>query len=153
MKTIEELLREHRFLQDLLEPDLVLIAGCGKNEVIKAGKFIAREGEQADYAYLIRNGKLSIETQSPGRKPMVLETPGIGEVVGWSWLFPPYKWMYDVRAVEETRMLVMNGRCLRTKAEADPALGYRLMQSFARVMIEQLHTARLQLIDLYGTHE
>lgn len=150
MRTIEELLREHRFFEDLPQSDLDLIAGCGRNEVYKEGLFIAREGEQADKFWVIRHGKLAVETQSPGSAPIVLETLGAGEVVGWSWLFPPYRWTFDVRVQDESRVVALDARCLREKAEYDAALGYRLMKSFARVMAQRLQATRLQLLDIYG---
>lgn len=150
MKKIEELLKEHRFFEGLPKGDVDLIAGCGKNSVVTAGKYIAHEGDVAEAFYVIRHGKVAIEIQGPGRGPIVLQTLGDGDVVGWSWLFPPYQWFFDIRAVDDVRMVAMDGVCLRKKAEEDPALGYRLMKTFAREMNERLQAARLQMLDIYG---
>jgi CRP-like cAMP-binding protein len=118
--------------------------------VVRAGNYIAHEGDSADYLYLIRRGKVAIEAQGPGHGTIVLETLGEGEVLGWSWLFPPHRWTFDFHAIEDTRMVAMDAKCLRGKAEADPALGYRLMKSFSRVMTERLRAARMQILDVYG---
>jgi CRP/FNR family cyclic AMP-dependent transcriptional regulator len=81
----------------------------------------------------------------------VLQTLEPGEIVGWSWLFPPYRWNFDVRALEPLGAIAFDGACLRGKCDRDPALGYTLMKRFARVLSERLGAARLQLLDLYGS--
>ena len=149
MKSIEELLRTHRFFEGLPNSDLDLLAGCGQNVVAKAGNYIAREGEAANNFYVIRQGKIALETQGAGRGGVVLETLSEDEVLGWSWLFPPHQWFYDVRVIEDSRLISMDGVCLRNKAEADPALGFRLMKTIAREMNERLREARLQVLDVY----
>jgi hypothetical protein len=82
---------------------------------------------------------------------MTIETIGEGEVLGWSWLFPPYRWQFDAQAVGLVRAIAFDGRCLRGKCEEDHDLGYWLMQRFAQVMSQRLQATRLQLLDLYGT--
>jgi CRP-like cAMP-binding protein len=73
-----------------------------------------------------------------------------GEVLGWSWLIPPYHWKFDARAIEQTRALALDGKCLRTKCEEDHDLGYELLKRFAQIMEERLQATRLQLLDVYG---
>ncbi len=80
----------------------------------------------------------------------MIATLGEGAVVGWSWLFPPYRWSFDARALELTRTVAFDGACLRGKCEADTTLGYELMQRFAAVMLDRLQATRLQLLDVYG---
>ena len=71
-------------------------------------------------------------------------------MVGWSWLFPPYRWHFDARALSHVRATAFDGACLRGKCEDDPALGYDLMKRFAQVLIERLQWTRLRLLDVYG---
>lgn len=151
MKKIDNLLKEHPFFRELPEQDVTFIAGCGQNQVFKTGKYLAHESDPADFFYVIRSGKVAVELHSPGRGGVVLETLGPGEVLGWSWLFPPYRWSFDVRVVEEAHLIALDGRCVRQKAESDTALGFRLMKKFSAVMTERLRAARVQLVDLYGT--
>ena len=80
----------------------------------------------------------------------MIETLDPGEIVGWSWIFPPYVWHFDARAVDEVRVVSFDGACLRGKCESDHALGYELMRRFAGVMIDRLLHTRLRLLDVYG---
>jgi CRP-like cAMP-binding protein len=86
----------------------------------------------------------------PTRGAVVIETLEAGEVVGWSWLFAPYRWHFDARALSLVRATSFDGACLRGKAESDPKLGYELMSRFAQVMIRRLQWTRLRLLDVYG---
>jgi CRP-like cAMP-binding protein len=79
-----------------------------------------------------------------------METLGRGELVGWSWLFEPYRWVFDVEVIEPTRAIVIDSACLRDKCDADAAFGYRLMKRFAKVIADRLQTTRVRLLDLYG---
>lgn len=146
---IRDLLAAETVFGDAEPADLDLLAGCGRNEVFAAGSLLVREGAPADSFFVIRHGRLALEFDAPGR-PLVVDTAGRGEVVGWSWLFPPYRWTTDVRAVESARVVAIDGRCLRDKCDDDPAFGFRMMRRFARLMTEQLDAMRLQLLDLYG---
>jgi CRP-like cAMP-binding protein len=116
----------------------------------KAGEIIFREEEAADHFYLIREGKVALEASIPGRSPVLLQTVGENEVLGWSWLFPPYRWHFAARTAETTRALAFDGKCLRNKCDADHDLGYELMKRFASIMLQRLQATRLQLLDVYG---
>jgi CRP-like cAMP-binding protein len=98
----------------------------------------------------VRHGSVAVETFVPARGPMMIETIEAGEVIGWSWLFPPYRWHFDARALTQVRATSFDGACLRGKCDSDPALGYTLMSRFAQVLIERLQWTRLRLLDLYG---
>ncbi len=150
METLEPALAEHPFLQGLDPASVKLLAGCASNVRFDAGQYLFREDEQANEFYIIRHGRVGLETYVPERGSVLLQTVAAGGILGWSWLFPPYHWHSDARALELTRAIALNGACLRTKCEATPSLGYELMKRFARVLDESLHAARLQLLDVYG---
>jgi CRP/FNR family transcriptional regulator, cyclic AMP receptor protein len=134
-----------------LEPSqLELISGCGQNRVFEAGEYMAREGEDADSFYVVRHGRVALDLPAGAGGKLVIATLGEGSVVGWSWLWPPYRWSFDVRAIDQTRAIVFDGACLRGKCEADKDLGYALMQRFAGIILDRLQATRLQLIDVYG---
>jgi CRP/FNR family cyclic AMP-dependent transcriptional regulator len=147
---IAELLVEASVFEGLREEQLQLIAGCGKIAAAEAGESLFREGDDAEVFYLVRHGRLALELHMPGRGELTISTHGPGELVGWSWLFPPYRWHLDGRVVERLSAVVFDGACLRGKAEADHELGYELMKRFAAQMVERLQATRLQLIDVYG---
>ena len=150
-KDIDALLAEHSFFKDFTPSHRALIAGCGKNVHFSAGQILAKTGESANQFFAIRHGRASIELHSSERGPLILQTVEAGEIVGWSWLFPPYQWKFDVRAIEEIQAISFDGECLRAKCDRDPAMGYDLMRRFAQVFMERLESARIQLLDLYGS--
>jgi CRP/FNR family cyclic AMP-dependent transcriptional regulator len=147
---LSALLADNPLFQGLPQPDLELIAGCAANARFEAGDFLFREGQPADTFYLLRYGKVSIEFFAPGRGAISLHTRGEGDVIGWSWLFPPHVWSHDARAHELVRGIAFDGACLRAKLEHDPRLGYELMKRFGHIVHQRLDATRLQLLDLYG---
>ena len=149
-QSLKRLLQEHPFFRDLEEKYLTLLTECASNVRFNAGTYIFREGEDADKFYLIRFGRVAIEIYSPERGSIILQTLKEGDVLGWSWLFPPYKWHFDARAVELTRAVALDAACLRKKCEEDKLLGYELLKKFSQVIIQRLQSARLQLLDVYG---
>lgn len=144
------LFREHPFFEGLDAQTLALIEGCAANVVIRAGDYVYREGEPANHFYLIRFGRVALEVAVPGRPAIVIDTLHAGDLLGWSWLVPPYRNGFDARAVELARLLRLDAACLRAKMEDDPVLGYALHKRFAPVVAARLAAARRQLIDLYG---
>jgi CRP/FNR family cyclic AMP-dependent transcriptional regulator len=150
MQTLESILVEHPFFKGLQSQYLQLIAGCASNVRFNAGAYILREGEQASQFYLIRHGKVALEVLAAQRGPITIETIEAGEVLGWSWLFPPYRWHFSARVVEPVRAIALDGICLRTKGEEDHDLGYELMMRVAQIMMDRLQATRIQLLDVYG---
>jgi CRP/FNR family transcriptional regulator, cyclic AMP receptor protein len=150
MQTIEELLSGHPFFAGLDGDAMRLIAGCASNVHFPAGEFIFGEGEEANRFYVIRHGRVALELHSPARGPLVIESMDQGEVLGWSWLIPPYRSFCDARAVTPVSATALDGACLRGKCEATPELGYQLLKRVSAVMYERLQSTRIRLLDLYG---
>jgi CRP/FNR family cyclic AMP-dependent transcriptional regulator len=147
---IEQLLARHPFFSDMSEKARGLIAGCTVNRVFHDGEYIQREGDPSDHFYLVRHGSVALEINLPTRKPLVIETLQDGEVLGWSWLVPPYRVRFDSRAVGLVRTFCIDGSCLRGKCEQDCQLGYEFYKHFLPVVVDRLTAARLQMIDIYG---
>ncbi len=152
MENLERILSEHPFFSGLDDEFCKLAAGCAKNVRFAAGQFISHEGERADQFFLVRQGRVALQVSAPGRGASTFLTLGPGEVFGVNWLVSPYLWTYDVKALEVTRAVSMDGTCLRNKCEANHSLGFDVMKRLLPVLIERLHTARLQMLDLYGSH-
>lgn len=152
-RDIHDLLTAHPFFAGLPIADVELIAGCGRNVRFAAGDTLFDEGGPADTFYVLRRGRIAIETHAPAREPLVIMTLGHGDVAGWSWLFPPYRWQFGGRALDDVSAIALDGACLRAKCDDEPRLGYRLMQRFARLATERLQATRIQLLDLYGAPE
>src|SRR5664280_2062382 len=133
IQTLEPILREHPFFQGMEDQHIRLIAGCSKN---------VRFGE----------GLVSVQFVIPHDGLTTVLTAGGGEVLGWSWLFPPYRWHFDARAQQATHALAFDGKCLRAKCDEDHDLGYEIYKRFMQVVTERLEATRLQLLDIYGSH-
>ncbi len=151
MAGLEKILLQHPFFRGLETHLGSLIAGCTRNVVFKAGQYLLREGALAREFYLVREGSVALEVSVPGRPAVVFLTLGEGEIVGASWLAPPYRWTCDARVVKPVHALGIDAECLRAKCEADHDLGYELMKRCQSMVIQRLHAARLQLLDLYAT--
>ncbi|MBI5021393.1 MAG: cyclic nucleotide-binding domain-containing protein [Ignavibacteriales bacterium] len=152
METLEPLLSEHPFLKGLDPKHLQLITGCASNVRFDAGQIIFREGEEADQFYIIRNGKVALQIYTPGRGSIIIDTLTEGDILGWSWLIPPYQWRFDAVAGELTRAIALDGKCLRNKCESDHDLGYELLKRFASIVDSRLESTRLRLLDMYDSN-
>jgi CRP-like cAMP-binding protein len=150
IKSVEEILSEQPFLAGLDEKSRHLVGGCGRNARFAAGDYLFHEGESADLFYLIRQGRVALEVKAPGKGAIVFSTHGEGEIVGVSWLVPPYRWSYDARALEPVSAVSIDAACLRRKCEADHDLGYEMMKRFMPVLVDRLQATRLQFLDVYG---
>ena len=149
MRTIAESLPRHRFFAGLDADTLELLAGCATHVHFAPGEFLFHEGGAAETFYVLRHGRVSLQTRTP-IEDVVLDTAHDGDVVGWSWLVAPYRWTFDARATEDTSAIAFDGLCLRRKCEQDPAVGYAVLQRVVQVMARRLHSARVRLLDLYG---
>ena len=150
METLERIIAEHPFFVGLDDGFTSLMVSCASNVRFKAGTYILKEGDPADTFYLIREGKVAVEVLAPQRKPIIIATLGVGEILGWSWLLPPFQWKFHARATDDIRAIALDGKCLRTKCEENHDLGYEVLKRFAQIMEERLEGTRLQLLDLYA---
>ncbi len=148
---MDKVVREHRFFVGLSEDVIQLVAGCTRNVRFDADKYLFREDDPADEFFLIRHGRVALEMAAPGRTAVTFQTVPEGDVVGLSWLIPPYRWAYDARALDLVRAIGIDAKCLREKCDSDHDFGYAMMMRFVPVLVERLHATRLQVLDVYGT--
>jgi CRP-like cAMP-binding protein len=132
------------------ERHVEFIAGCATNVQFPEGHMIFREGDPASEFYFIREGLVSVELLVPHRGAITIRTVAEGEVLGWSWVSPPYRWHFGARTAQRTRALVFDARCLRDKCEEDHDLGYELLSRFVGIISARLDAVRLQLLDVYS---
>jgi CRP-like cAMP-binding protein len=150
METLERIIAEHPFFAGLDRQYTNLLVGCASNVRFDASVYIFKEGQEANEFFLIRRGRVALEVFAPQRKPTTIATLGEGEILGWSWLLPPYQWMFHARVVEQTSAIALDGRCLRTKCEENHDLGYELLKRFAKIIEQRLEATCLQLMDVYA---
>jgi CRP/FNR family cyclic AMP-dependent transcriptional regulator len=143
---IENLIREHPFLKDLSPHQHRLLADCAMRTQFRAGEVIFQQGDPANRFYLIRRGKVAVEAWQKDRGIITVQTLVGGDVLGWSWLYPPYYWQFGARAIEATDAIFIYGTPLREECESDHELGYELMKRVSAVMLERLQATRRQLV-------
>lgn len=143
---LDRLIATHPFLKGLSPHHQRLLASCAMLVRFEAGEQIFREGDPANRFYLIQKGKVSLESSVPEQGITHVQTIGAGDVLGWSWLFPPYFWQFDARALEPTEAVFFYATPLRTECEADHDLGYELLRRMADVLIKRLQAVRRKLI-------
>ncbi len=149
MENLDAFLKEHPFFRDFPPQHMPLLTGCASNRVYRQGAYITRSGEEAKEFYLIRSGLVAVELDSGAESPIILQTLDDGDILGWSWLLPPYFWHFDAQVMKETRVYVLDGTCIRQKCEKNHSLGYEFLKRFAHIMESRLEATRLQLLDVY----
>ena len=152
MRTLETLLAAHPFFQGLDQSVMQLITECALNIRFRPEHYLFHENEEATHFFLIREGRVALETIVAPQRPIIIETIESGEVLGWSWLFPPYRWHFSARAVEPVRAIILDGICLREKSEKDHDVGYELIKRVSHILIQRLQATRLQLLDMYNVN-
>lgn len=146
---IVEVLRQHPFLHDLDAAQVDQIAACAEMVEIAADTLLAREGDVAEFFYLVLSGRFAIETSFPDRGPVTLQTVEPGEVIGWSWV-DANPWLFDIRALTASSCVALRAQQIMALLSRDKDLGLLIMHRLNRVMTERLRATRLQLLDLFG---
>jgi CRP-like cAMP-binding protein len=141
------ILASHQFVKDLDPHQRRILADCAMEKTFEAGELIFREGDPANRFYLILDGKVVLESYVQDRGRVEIQTIGAGDVLGWSWLFPPYYWQFDARAVQPTKAIFFYATPLREEAENDHELGYELYKRFAEIMLKRLQATRRRLLE------
>lgn len=139
-------------LLDRLTPaQLAAIASAAEPVLIPAGMRFFEEGQPAAGCWLIRAGRVALETQVTGRGQVVVHTLGTGDVLGWSWLVPPHRWQFTATASEPVTAMALDTARLQALADADPALGYSLSTGLLDAALLRLQATRSRVMDLYGS--
>jgi CRP/FNR family cyclic AMP-dependent transcriptional regulator len=144
VKSLETLIAEHPFLAGLKPAHLDVLCDCAMQTQFAKDQLIFREGDLANRFYLIQEGRVALESRAGGERTVLIQTVGAGEVLGWSWLFPPYYWHFDARTLAPTKAIFFYGTRLRAQCEEDHDFGYELMKRMAAVVILRLQAAREQ---------
>ena len=146
-QALESVLHAHPFLAGMKPEHLRTLNDNAMMMSYQPGEVIFREGDPANRFYLIQKGKVTLESSRRESEPVLIQSIGPGDVLGWSWLFPPYYWHFDARAVEPTEAIFFYGTRLREQCERDHDLGYELMKRMASVIIHRLQATRRHLLE------
>jgi CRP-like cAMP-binding protein len=139
----------HPFLSGMNHTQLALLTDCAIPVHFEKGRIIFRQGETANRFYLIECGKVALESTDEHGNPVVIDMIGPGDLLGWSWMFPPYIWRFTARAIEPSSLIFFYGTILREYCERDHSLGYELFKRMAPVMIKRMQAARTQMLAMH----
>lgn len=143
-------LSQHSLCGQLTSEQIDALAKCGSTIEIASQHFLFQQGEDATHFYLIQKGKVAIELSSPPRGILSIQTLSEGDLLGWSWLYPPYRWRFDALATEDVQVITFESQSLREAMVKDHELGYVIMKEVIKSMGQRLESSRLQLLDMYG---
>jgi CRP-like cAMP-binding protein len=146
MNAIHESIMKYAFFDGMRPEHLAMLADGAKVGQFKAGEMLFREGEPANQFYLIESGKILLEAHEPANGTTPVQTLAAGDVLGWSWLFPPFIWHFQARAVATSSVIILSGAHLLVSAERNHDFGYELMKRVAQVVIRRLQATRKQLL-------
>ncbi len=147
---IGDYLQSHDIFRHMSNRLTQILADAGRLIPYKQGEHLFRQDQPANNFYIVVSGRVSVEIPSIYGPPLIVQTLGEGDVLGWSWLIAPYRWTFEAISETETRVIEFNGETLRKTCDADPELGYQLMKCFAGLMSERLHEARTKMMETWS---
>ncbi len=143
----------HPFVRGMAEEHIARLSEVTRYISVPARCRLFEEGGTADRFWLIEAGQVALDLHVPGHGPIIIETVGRGDVIGWSWLFPPYQWQLGAATMQPTQAFELDGRAVRGLLAADPVLGRELTSRFIAVVVHRLQATRIRLLDVYGRPE
>ena len=147
MQSIEDYLSTHSFFSGLDDNFMKFLSNSAQGVQIKEDQVLFQQGKPADKFYLLRSGQVSIQVPALVGPTLELQVLGEGQILGWSWLIPPYRWNFQARALEDSDLLEFDGSAILAHCEEDPKFGYELFKRFAALMSKRLDAARQKIMD------
>ena len=147
---VSRLLAAHPFTRGLDEADLEGLAELAQLVSFDAGTVIFEAAAPAETFYLIRSGLVALQVDGGRVVPQTIQQIAEGSALGWSWLFPPYRWQFAAVARTPVQALAFDAAALRSHFDDAPSCGYHVLAKVAEVMAERLHATRHQVVDLVG---
>ncbi len=150
MPSTADYLAAHAFFSALSEDYIKLLSEFVVERQFAKGEVLFQQGKVADKFYLVRKGQISVQVPALVGPPLELQILGENQMLGWSWLIPPYRWNFMARAVEDTELLEFDGHAILARCEKDPKFGYELFKRFTALMSERLNAARQKMMDQWN---
>jgi CRP/FNR family cyclic AMP-dependent transcriptional regulator len=150
MSSKEDFLSAHEFFKGLNEDFITLLSEYATERQVKKGEVLFQPGRPANRFYLLRNGRVSVQVPALVGPALELQVLGENQILGWSWLIPPYRWNFLARAVEDTDLLEFDGSAILERCEKDPKFGYELFKRFTALMSERHDAARQKMMDQWN---
>ena len=146
-QSIDDYLSSHPFFSVLDKPSKKFLANSAQALRIEQGEVLFRHGGSADKFYVLQSGEISVQVPALIGPALEIQKITAGQILGWSWLIPPYRWNFQALALENSELLEFDGSIILAHCEEDPAFGYALTKLFAALMSERLDKARQRMMD------
>lgn len=147
--SLTSMLLHHPFFEGFTEEQLSKLSSCAFTEEFKQGDLLIEEGKEADKFYLLRMGDIALTTYIPTQGQVTIQTLHAGDILGWSWLYPPFVWHFSGLAQVPVFAIGFDAECVRELAWEDEPFGLQLMHHFGQIMLRRLQNARRQMLDVY----
>jgi CRP/FNR family transcriptional regulator, cyclic AMP receptor protein len=135
------------FLRGMPPAQLAELADLCEHVTIPSRQRLFDEGCPAGRFWVIDAGLVTLDASVPGQGRLIIETLGRGDVIGLSWMFPPYQWRFGAVARQPTQAFVFDAPAVRAACDADPLLGYELSRRFSAVGVRRLQATRARLFE------
>jgi len=153
MEPLQYTIARHEFFRDFKPQHLSIFQDCVSDGRYSRDQFLLRQGQGAERFFIVRKGEVRLELLTPEHGSIPIQTIGPGEIVGWSWIIPPYLSTFDARAVEAVQVITFDASELRRQCERDFELGYRVLQKFSLALSTRLDAARAKLVEYHIRQE
>jgi len=141
------------FLRGMPPAQLRELAGLCEHVMVPAGQRLFEEGSTADRFWIIDAGQVTLDASVPGQGRVIIETLGRNDVIGLSWMQPPYQWRFGAVATQPTQAFAFDARAVRAACDSDPVLGYELSRRFSAVVVHRLQATRARLLEAWAHPE
>lgn len=147
LKSIAHNISTHPFCEGMSSAHLPLLTEATSLIRVEADNLIFDQGEDASFFYLLETGRITLESRVAGRGTVNIQTIREGDALGWSWLFPPYRWHFSARAITRVDLIAFDASTLRCQTRKHPEFGRDLIHRVAAVMLQRLQNTRIQLLN------
>jgi CRP-like cAMP-binding protein len=138
------------FLRGMAPQQIAALAECCAHVTVPAGQRLFEEGAMAKQFWIIDAGQVQLDASVPGRGRVKIETLGRNDVLGLSWMLPPYQWRYGAVTPAGMQAFAFDAAAVRAACDADPVLGYELSRRFSAVVVRRLQATRARLLEAYA---
>jgi CRP/FNR family transcriptional regulator, cyclic AMP receptor protein len=148
MPSIYESIAKAPIFEGLEDGQLESMASGAEALGVPAGNLVISRGEAAERFFLVGEGTIAMEVESPGSGAVRVLTLHESDVFGWSWLFSPYRWEVDARAVTDCHLIAVDGVRLREQCDADRLFGYEIATRFGADALQRMKDSWYQILEL-----
>lgn len=133
-------------LRGLPPEQIARLAAVARHVSLPRTHRLFEEGAPADRFWIVDAGAVALDVLVPGVGRLVIETLGRGDVVGLSWLVPPYQWQFGAVCTQSMQAFEFDARAVRAAGAEDPAFGYAITMRFMTVASHRLQATRGRLL-------